>query len=101
MNVIRKNNKSGTALSLDGELTIYTVSQAKQALLEDHENFSSSVAIDLNGVSEIDTAGLQLLLFVQKQLSSLGKKLHVVKSNEQVDALFAHLDVTSYFTLEN
>lgn len=101
MNVIRKNNKSGTALSLDGELTIYTVSQVKQALLEDYENFSSPVALDLHGVSEIDTAGLQLLLFVQKQLGSLDKKLHLVKSNEHVDALFKHLDVASYFTLEN
>jgi len=101
MNVTRKNNKSGTALSLDGELTIYTVSQAKQALLEDHENFSSEVAMDLQAISEIDTAGLQLLLFVQKHLSGIDKKLHVVKSNEHVDALFKHLDVASYFTLEN
>lgn len=101
MNVTRKNNKSGTVLSLEGELTIYTVTQAKQALLEDHENFLSPVALDLRNVSEIDTAGLQLLLFVHKQLKSLEKTVHLTKSNEHVDALMTHLDVASYFTLEN
>lgn len=101
MIINRKNNKSGTVLSLEGELTIYTVSHAKQTLLEDHEDFISPVAIELHNLSEIDTAGLQLLLFVQKQLSRLGKKLHVTKSNEHVDALLIHLDVVSYFTLEH
>lgn len=101
MNITRKNTKSGTALSIDGELTIYTVTQAKQALLEDHENFTSPVALDLRNVSEIDTAGLQLLLFVQKHLSGLEKTLHLTKSNEHVDALLEHLDVVSYFKLEN
>lgn len=101
MNITRKNNKSGTVLNLEGELTIYTVTQTKQALLEDHENFTSPVALDLHSVNEIDTAGLQLLLFLQKHLAGLDKKLHVSKSNEQVDALLTHLDVASYFALEN
>jgi anti-sigma B factor antagonist len=101
MNITRKNNKSGTVLSIEGELTIYTVTQAKQQLLDDHENFTSPIGLDLRAVSEIDTAGLQLLLFYQKHLSSLGKALHISKSNEHVDALVQHLDVTPYFTLEN
>jgi len=101
MNVTRKNNKSGSLLGIDGELTIYTVSQARQALLEDHESFISPVALDLQKVSEIDTAGLQLLLFIQKHLSSLDKKLHLTKSNEHVDALLNQLDVAPYFSLDN
>jgi anti-anti-sigma factor len=101
MNITRKNSKSGTVLSVDGELTIYTVAQARQTLLEDHENFISPVALDLRNVSEIDTAGLQLLLFVQKHLGRLDKKLHLAKSNEHVDALLENLDVVNYFTLEN
>lgn len=101
MKVTRKDNKSGTVLSLEGELTIYTVAHAKQALLEDHENFSTSVSLNLLNVSEIDTAGLQLLLFLQKLLSSLDKKVNLAKSNEHVDAIFKNLDVASYFTLEN
>lgn len=101
MNVTRKNTKSGTVLSLDGELTIYSVGQAKHALLNDHENFTSPVALDLHGVSEIDTAGLQLLLFMHKLLSGLNKNLHVIKSNEQIDDILKKLDVATYFTLGN
>lgn len=101
MNITRKSSKSGTVLSVDGELTIYTVAQAKQQLLDDHENLKSPVGLDLHAVSEIDTAGLQLLLFFQKHLSGLGKALRISKSNEQVDALVQHLDVGSYFTLDN
>ncbi|GGY62126.1 hypothetical protein GCM10011613_01980 [Cellvibrio zantedeschiae] len=101
MNITRKNNKSGTIFNVDGELTIYTVSQAKQTFLDDYENFTSPVALDLRSVSEIDTAGLQLLLFLHKQLSAIGKAVHVSKSNEHVDALLKNLDVASYFTLDN
>ncbi|RYY03679.1 MAG: STAS domain-containing protein [Gammaproteobacteria bacterium] len=101
MKVTRKDNKSGTVLSLEGELTIYTVAQAKQSLLEGHENFSPSVSLNLANVSEIDTAGLQLLLFLQKLLGGSSKKLSVSKSNEHVDSIFKNLDVTSLFALEN
>lgn len=101
MNITRTKNKSGIAINMEGELTIYTVSQAKQALVEECEKLSDSVALDLKSLSEIDTAGLQLLLFFQKHLNGLGKKLHINKSNEQVDALLNQLDVAAYFTLEN
>ncbi len=100
MNVTRKNNKSGSVFSFDGDLTIYTVAQAKQALFDDYDSLIGPVALDLRNVSEIDTAGLQLLLFVQKQLAAAEKRVHITKSNEHVDALITHLDVASYFTLE-
>ena len=101
MKVTRKNNKSGTQLSVEGDLTIYTVALAKQTLLEDYENFSSPVALDLKGVSEIDTAGLQLLLFTHKVLNGINKPVHVTKSNEHVDAILTNMDVATYFTLDN
>ena len=101
MKVTRENNKSGTVLSVDGDLTIYTVAQAKQVLLEDYENFSSPVALELQSVTEIDTAGLQLLLFMHKLLSGINKNVYVTKSNEQVDSILQNMDVATYFTLEN
>jgi anti-sigma B factor antagonist len=101
MNVSCKNTKSGTELGVDGELTIYSVAQAKQALFENYESLVSPVALDLQSVSEIDTAGLQLLLFMQKTLSNDNKKIHIAKSNEHVDAILKNLDVVTYFTLEN
>lgn len=101
MNISCKNNKSGTLLSIDGELTIYSIAQAKQELFDDYDNFVSPITLDLHGVSEIDTAGLQLLLFLQKMLSKDNKKIHLEKSNEHVDSILKNLDVATYFTLEN
>lgn len=101
MNVSCKNHDSGTALSVEGDLTIYSVTQAKHALFNSYESFVSPVALDLHGVSEIDTAGLQLLLFMHKSLSDDNKKIHIIKSNEHVDAVLNSLDVATYFTLDN
>lgn len=101
MNISCKNTKSGTLLSVEGDLTIYTVAQAKHALFDDYDTFVSPIALDLENLSEIDTAGLQLLLFMQKNLSNDNKKLHIAKSNEHVDAILKTLDVATYFTLDN
>jgi anti-sigma B factor antagonist len=101
MNISCKNNKSGTVLSVDGDLTIYSVAQVKQAIFNDYEKFVSPIALDLQSVSEIDTAGLQLLLFMQKTLGNDNKKIHIAKSNEHVDAILKNLDVATYFTLDN
>jgi anti-sigma B factor antagonist len=101
MNVSCKKNKSGTLLSVEGDLTIYSVAQAKQELFGDYDNFVSPIALDLRSVSEIDTAGLQLLLFLQQMLSKDNKKIHLEKSNEHVDAVLKNLDVATYFTLDN
>jgi len=101
MNISCKKNKSGTLLSIDGDLTIYSVAQAKKEIFDDYDNFVSPVTLDLQSVSEIDTAGLQLLLFLQKMLSKDNKKIHLEKSNEHVDAILKNLDVATYFTLDN
>jgi anti-sigma B factor antagonist len=101
MNISCKNNKSGTVLSVDGDLTIYSVAQVKQAIFNDYEKFVSPIALDLQSVSEIDTAGLQLLLFMKKTLGNDNKKIHIAKSNEHVDAILKNLDVATYFTLDN
>jgi anti-sigma B factor antagonist len=101
MNITQKNTKSGTSLSVEGELTIYSVNQAKQEMLHDYSNFSGQVALDLHKVSELDTAGVQLLLFLEKFLQGLDKKLYLVKSNSHVDEILDVLGIAAHFTLDN
>ena len=101
MKITRKKTKAGTALSLDGELTIYTIAQAKQDLFDDYENLQSPINLDLHGVSEIDTAGVQLLLFAQKLFRDVQKNLVIEKSNEHVDDVLSNLDVASHFIVGN
>lgn len=52
-------------VTLAGELTIYTAAEIKAALAEAMET-SSAIEVDLSGVTEIDTAGLQLMLIAKR-----------------------------------
>lgn len=101
MKVTRKNTASGSRLTLEGELTIYTVSLTHAKLLENHDETVDPVAIDASNVSEIDTAGVQLLLFTKKIFADNNKRFYLEKSNPQIDSVLNILDVTDLLALSN
>jgi len=65
MSIQTVRNGQSISVTLSGELTIYTVTELKDALAKDLAD-AIDVEIDLFGVSEVDTAGLQLLLLVKR-----------------------------------
>ncbi len=85
MDVSRKHNKNSTTLRLSGECTIYHAATARDALLGDSKGFDKTVQLHLEQVSELDTAGVQLLLMLQKAVQAAGGTLHLQASNETVD----------------
>jgi anti-sigma B factor antagonist len=97
MAITRKKGKDNSVLVFDGEITIYTVAQLKNELFAEQDNLSEKIALDLHAVTEIDTAGVQLLLFAQKIFTAASKQVIVSKSNELIDAVFTRLDVSSHF----
>lgn len=56
-------------LALSGELTVQTAAATKEALVR-HLAEDKDLALDLSGVSEIDTAGLQLLLLARREAAT-------------------------------
>jgi len=52
-------------LVLSGELTIYSVADIKARLAEVMSS-ASQIEVDLSGVTEVDTAGLQLMLIAKR-----------------------------------
>ncbi|MBK1680489.1 hypothetical protein CKO20_08905 [Rhodocyclus tenuis] len=52
-------------LSLSGELTIYTAAEIRATLAEAMEGVSE-LEVDLSEISDMDTAGLQLLLLAKR-----------------------------------
>lgn len=100
MKITRKKNKDTTTLLFEGDLTIYHVTESKEELFADYEHLTDKIALDLHKLSEIDTAGVQLLLFAKVFLAKLHKSVFIVKSNEMVDAVLARLDLASHFSLE-
>jgi anti-anti-sigma factor len=61
-------------LALSGELTIYCANELRD-LLSQALSLNRDVCVDLGDVSDIDTAGLQLLLVARRELEAKGHRL--------------------------
>ena len=70
-------------LRLDGELTIYRAAELKPVLLQAVQP-GCLLELDLSDVTELDTAGVQLLLLAQRQAQALGGSLGVVQASAPV-----------------
>ena len=76
-----------TLVKVSGEMTIYTAAELKQALTPLLYR-PQTLELDLSQVSEMDSAGLQLLLAAKKTMQQGGYPLHLVMHSHAVlDAL--------------
>ncbi|MEV4701951.1 STAS domain-containing protein [Actinoplanes sp. NPDC049316] len=75
-------------LAVDGELTIITAAEQKERLLGALQT-SSGLRIDLAGVEEIDTAGLQILLLARREADRLNVPLELGPARGDVAAVLA------------
>jgi len=70
-------------LALIGELTIYRAAELRTQLLAALDA-GRSLAIDLSGVTEIDTAGLQLLLVTARTALARGVTVQLLRPSDAV-----------------
>lgn len=84
------------ALRLDGELTIYGAADLKPQLLTAIVA-GAATAVDLSEVTEIDTAGVQLLLLARREAASLGGELRLIAPSPAVCEAFSLLALTAHF----
>lgn len=82
-----------TVLKIEGELTIFRAAELKPLLLETPE----LTEIDLSAVTELDTAGVQLLMLAKKTALSKGRDLHLTGHSPAVMDVFELLNVAAYF----
>jgi anti-sigma B factor antagonist len=85
-----------TVLKLQGDLNIYAVDAARRELaakLEKHPGIS----LDLSGVTEIDTAGIQLLFWLKGELHRLGQDLPLICHSVAVVEVLDLLNLTGCF----
>lgn len=88
-----KTDGSNSFVRIDGPLTIYEVAEFQQQITEAWP-VEGELSIDLAGVSEIDTAGLQLLLALRK---SLGEQLTLQQHSNSVIELLDLYQLASLF----
>jgi anti-anti-sigma factor len=97
MTARKKSKAAPAALRIEGELTIFRAAELKPVLLASE----AVTAIDLSGVTEIDTAGLQLLMVAQRTAQAAGRPLRLIATSPAVDELFTLLDVAAWFAAAN
>jgi anti-sigma B factor antagonist len=83
-------------LSLVGALTIERAAELKDALLV-RLGEQAHLEIDLSKVTELDTAGVQLLLLAMQTAEAVGKELQLVEPSPAVREVFALLNLASHF----
>lgn len=80
-------------LHIEGELTIFRAMELKPVILAD----PPPQEIDLSGVTEMDTAGLQLLILAKRTAVAAQRELHLVRHSPAVLEVFDILNMAAYF----
>lgn len=84
-----------TALVLSGEFNIFTATAAKAQLVEAVQQAAdgADVDVDLSGVTEIDSAGLQLMVMAKRDAARQNKRVRFVRHSEAVVDLIELCDL--------
>ncbi|MBP6321410.1 MAG: STAS domain-containing protein [Giesbergeria sp.] len=84
---------TGQMLRIEGEFTIYRAMELKPVLFAQ----PPVTEIDLSGVTEFDSSGLQLLMLAKKTAVAQGRALVLLGRSPVVVEVFELLGVAGYF----
>ena len=83
-------------VTITGEMTIYSAEELKQKLAPVLA-VPRALDIHLNGVEEIDSAGVQLLMMAKKSQAAAGFPMRLVDHSKAVMAAFEIMGLVPYF----
>ena len=86
------NVAAATRIEIRGEFNIFTATALRQQLLDALDQ-PSGVDVDLSGVSEIDSAGLQLMIAAKREAALRGKSLRFAGHSREVFDILELCDV--------
>ncbi len=78
MSFMRKEKDGSALLKIEGAMTVNEAAELRSEMVECLDTYDGLI-LDLNNVSECDTAGIQLLCSARLTVQSTGKRL-LVKS---------------------
>jgi anti-anti-sigma factor len=84
---------SANTLRIEGELTIFRAMELKPVILAT----PPVTEIDLSGVTDLDSAGVQLLMLAKKTAQAQGRDLKLIAHSPAVIEVFELLNVAAYF----
>ncbi len=93
---IKRQKKGVIHLSIQDEMTIYTALEQKHQLL-DFLKTAKDMQVDLGGVTEIDSAGVQLLMFIKREAVSRNIKFSLMHHSQVVVEVLELLNLSKHF----
>ena len=85
-----------TRIAIDGEMTIYRAADLKTTVLEALRK-TRVLEIDLSGITELDTAGLQVLMLAKQTAAADQRELRLLQHSPAVVEIFEMLDLVAFF----
>lgn len=83
-------------LILDGDMTIYSAAEIKQQLLSAMQQ-SALLELDLSHVTEMDTAGFQLLVLVKQESLRQNREIRITAHSDPVREIIEFYNMTGFF----
>jgi anti-anti-sigma factor len=83
-------------IAIDGELTIYRAADLKITVLEALRK-ARVLEVDLAGVTELDTAGLQVLMLAKNAAAADGRELRLLNHSPAVVEIVEMLNLGAFF----
>lgn len=88
--------KGKFSVSISEEMTIYTAAELKEDLVK-HLNECQSMQINLRDVEEMDTAGLQIMLLLEKEANDQQKEFKFVEHSQAVIDMLELSNLSAFF----
>ena len=96
MQIRVESGHEASQLRLEGELTIYTAGEMKERLLDALAG-TDALELNLGEVTEIDTAGAQLLILTKREAALAGKRLTLSEHSPAVMELIETFNLAGWF----
>ena len=83
-------------LQMEGEFTIYNAMEIRDGLMA-HLAANNEIELNLSGITEMDTAGFQLLLAAKREGTRLGKVVRYVSHSQAALEVIDLYDMAAQF----
>jgi len=93
---VNEQEDGSTIIAIKDEMVIYNVLEQKN-LLYPHIKPEHELQIDLSDVSEIDSAGIQLLIFLKNEATRQQTELSFINHSQAVVEVVEIFNLSSFF----